>query len=261
MAPRLRKSSITIHLNEPHVLLPWAQLTNLTLDYPSLDAILDILAQCASLVYASLITSRWHVYVAAVQLTRPPIILSHLHALSLDLEHPKHMTRFKSVVSAPALEILHLNFMSMHHTTRAPFLMQSPNITRLEICGSHSLTSHELVGTLRHTVLLTHLELAYLTRHSLDDALIDALSCKDGVAPLVPYLHHLVLKKIDTHGFATKAFEHMLLSRWWTDAEITSSPPVVSRWTQVELRGKYSEQFIESTYADVAAQGSTSRSY
>ncbi|KAF7357522.1 hypothetical protein MSAN_01348500 [Mycena sanguinolenta] len=117
--------------------------------------------------------------------------------------------------------------------------MQSPNITRLELqCGWCAPTSHELINALEHTVDLTHLKLAHPFKHSLDDILLDALTCKDGFAPLIPHLHNLVLYRImDKDGFAREALERMLVSRWPADAEITlhSGSPAVARWTHVEL--------------------------
>ncbi|KAF7367577.1 hypothetical protein MSAN_00820900 [Mycena sanguinolenta] len=252
MVPRLRKSSITIVSDEPHILIPWGQLTDLTLDSDSVDIILDILPQCATLTCASLITSGWSPNVAAAQLTRPPLTLSHLHTFSLELTPPEHMRKILGVVSAPALEILHLNFQELEDGLQSPaplaaFLIQSPNITRLEILsGPYSPTSHEVIVALGHTAHLTHLKLADPRGRFLDDTLIEALICKDGVAALVPHLHNLVLDDIDEDRFATDALESLFVSRWRTDAEITLGAPAVARWSHVELRGTYSEQFKES---------------
>ncbi|KAF7367563.1 hypothetical protein MSAN_00819400 [Mycena sanguinolenta] len=251
-APRLRKSSITISSGQPHILVPWAQLTDLTLDCDSIDVILDILPQCAILTCASLITSGWSTNAAAVQLTRPPLTLSHLHTLSLEFTPLEHMREILGVVTAPALEILHLNFQELDEELQSPaslaaFLMQSPNITQLEIiCGFFTPTSHELIVTLEHTVRLTHLKLVDPYRVSLDHALIAALSYKENSTPLVPRLRDLVLADIDPNGFATAALENMFFSRWWTDTETTLSPRTVSRWSRLELQGIYSEEFTES---------------
>ncbi|KAJ6459541.1 hypothetical protein C8R45DRAFT_1109413 [Mycena sanguinolenta] len=249
-APRLRKASISNAAGELHILVPWAQLTHLTLDFDSSDIILDILSQCATLTSASLITSGWSRHVAAAQSTRPPLTLSHMHTLSLDFGPPELMMQILGVVSAPALEILRLNFWDLRGEMQpvsplAAFLMLSPNITQLEIvCGAYGPTSHALIIILRHTVRLTHLKLVSPDTDSLDDALIAAMSYEDNVTLLVPHLRDLVLADIDADGIATEALEHMLFSRWRTDAEITSNP-AVARWSRLELWGEYNERFVE----------------
>ncbi|KAF7367561.1 hypothetical protein MSAN_00819200 [Mycena sanguinolenta] len=250
IAPCLRKARITIASDRQHFLIPWAQLTNLTLYCDSIDIILDILAQCTTLIYASLLTSVWFLDVAPAQLTRAPFTLRHLHTLSLDFGYPDHARQFCGVVSAPALEKLHIDFSTMRgihlEVPLTALLVGSSKITRLEISsGPYAPTSHELIVALGHTTHLTHLKLAYPHDYSFDDTLIEALSCKDGVAALVPHLHDLVLDDIIEDGFATDALENMLVSRWRTDAEIRSGSSAVARWSHVVLRGRYSEQFME----------------
>ncbi|KAF7366378.1 Origin recognition complex subunit 1 [Mycena sanguinolenta] len=239
MVPRLRKSSIIIEASRPHALIPWAQLTDLTLHCDSIDVILDILVQCANLTSTALYTSEWYVYPATAQFTRPPLPLNHLHTLTVGFGRSKHMARFLGTVSAPALEALNLNFFGTGMHSVAPltaFLMQSPTIARLEIYGDYAPTSHELIEVLRHTVHLTHLKLTQFHKHSFDDALLNALSCKDGVAPLVPKLHSLAMYRImQKGGFTMEALEHMLVSRWRADPETSSGLHAVARWSHVEL--------------------------
>ncbi|KAJ6466268.1 hypothetical protein C8R45DRAFT_1021108 [Mycena sanguinolenta] len=244
-APRLRKTRLTIWSDAPPVLIPWAQLTNLTLTSDSPNIILEILAQCTTLTYAYIRTPAWRAYVAP-QL-KQPLPSSHLHTLSLDFGYPEHMMHFLGSLSTPALEALHLNFTWVRDAMEseeplAGFLIRTPNITRLEILsGRHALTSHELIAVIEHTPGLTHLKLAFSRYHFLDNALIDALSYKDDVAPLVPHLHNLVLNNIHQNGFSTDALEHLFVSRW-ADATSSSGLPSVARWSHLELRGKYSEE-------------------
>ncbi|KAJ6466209.1 hypothetical protein C8R45DRAFT_1020879 [Mycena sanguinolenta] len=253
MAPRLRKSNITMQSDKPHMLVPWPQLTHLTLDCESPDSILGIIAHCTTLIHASLCTSGWYFDAPMAQSTATRPLLA-LRTLSLLVGRPEHMTQFVDALSAPALEELYLDFMRMHWqgtmqaASLARFLIRSPNITRFDLRRSWALTSHELIVVFGHTPRLAHLRLAHLRGRSLDDTLLHALSYKDGVAPLVPHLHHLVLIDIEEDGFAGDALEHMFVSRWWTDAEITSSPPAVARWShlELELRDRYSEEFMES---------------
>ncbi|KAF7357543.1 F-box domain-containing protein [Mycena sanguinolenta] len=234
MVPRLRKLTMTLYSDEPHVLSPWPQIIDLTLDSNSPNLILDILAQCTGLTHTSICTSGWPVYVAA-QLEQPPLAFSHLHTLSLEFGYPQHVMGFLGSLSAPVLETLHLNFLEMQDKMQsklslAPFLMQSPNITRLEIrCGQDALTSHELIVALEHTVHLTHLKLVDPYEHSLDDALIDALTYNDDVATLVPNLCYLVLDNIDEDGISTAALERLFVSR-----------------CHLELWGKFSKEFVDS---------------
>ncbi|KAF7357548.1 hypothetical protein MSAN_01351100 [Mycena sanguinolenta] len=216
--PRLRKSSITIQSAEPHVLVPWAQLTDLALDSDSPSIILDILSQCPTLTHASICTSGWPGYIAA-PMKQPPLPFSHLHTLSLDFGYSEHVMPCLGSLSTPALEALHLNFVEMQDTMESEepltrFLMRSPNITRLEILsGRYAPASHELIAVLRHAPRLTHLKLAYTYDHSLNDTLLHGLSYKDNVAPLVPDLHNLVLDSVDEDGFSTNALEHLFVSR------------------------------------------------
>ncbi|KAF7357501.1 hypothetical protein MSAN_01346400 [Mycena sanguinolenta] len=229
--PRLRKSNLIIRSDEPHILVPWAQLTDLTLYCESPKFIRDVLAQCANLTSAFFVTSGW--YLGAI--TPPTSGPSRP-------QPPAHVfTYFWGLGACSA------NSRLLTETSLAVFLMQSPKLTELEIfCGPYAPTSHELIVALEQTSHLTHLELVYPDKALLDDALIAALSYKDDVTPLVPHLHSLVLDVIDEDGFATVALEHMFVSRWRTDAQITSSPPAVSCWSYLELRGQYSEQFMES---------------
>ncbi|KAJ6466200.1 hypothetical protein C8R45DRAFT_1020855, partial [Mycena sanguinolenta] len=252
MAPRLRKLNMTIYSNGRlgHVLIfPWSQLTDVTFDSDSPDVILSILVQCPTLTHASICTADWPLSatapLASMVIACP---LVHLRTLSFVFGLPEHGMRFLGSLSAPALKTLRLDFLRMRFGMQSKvslpaFLMHSPDITQLEIRGSRSLTSHELIATLQHTTRLTHLELGYVDRHCVDDALIDALSYHDGVAPLVPHLQELVLREIEEDGFTPQNLERMLVSRWSADMELTpqSVLPAVARWTRVELWGQYSE--------------------
>ncbi|KAJ6466219.1 hypothetical protein C8R45DRAFT_1106478 [Mycena sanguinolenta] len=249
MVPRLRKSRMSIQSDEPHILIPWAQLTDLNLDSNSLDIILGTMVKCTALIYASIHTSSSSVHIGA---QRSPLTFCHLHILSLRFDCPQSMAQFLGSVSTPALEELDLSFLRIQRRVKlevplAAFLARSPNITRLRIaCGLRGLPSHHLIAVLGRTPRLTYLRLAFLHRHSLDDALLGALSYKDGVVPLVPHLRNLDLVAIKEDGFTTVAFEHMLASRWHADAEATSAPPAVARWSHVVLWDEYSQRLMDS---------------
>ncbi|KAJ6466248.1 hypothetical protein C8R45DRAFT_483885 [Mycena sanguinolenta] len=255
MVPRLRKFSMNLLSTRTQVIVPWAQLTDITLDCDSPDVILDILAQCTRLMQVSICTSGWFSSTSS-RLTRHPFALSQLHTLSLDVGYPQHVAHFLDPLSAPALRSLQLRFGVMRDSMQsaAPliaFLMQSSNITRLKILdGPCGLTSHQLIVVLEHTRRLTHLTLAYATVVSFD-ALVDALTYKHGVAPLVPHLRNLFLDYIyHQDGLETSALERMFLSRWWADADASQSHSrAVARWSRVELRGIHSEPLLESIQA------------
>ncbi|KAF7365496.1 hypothetical protein MVEN_00422600 [Mycena venus] len=250
-APRLRKLTMS-DFNSPQVLMPWAQLADLSFDFQSPDTALNILAQCTGLVKASIQTIGWHV----LPEPRPDVLpLNHLHSLSVTFKFsgsPTHVVPFFHRLSAPVLEDICLDFgdivpQGVVHWNEAhftAFLLRSPNITRLELRDSY-LTSEDLRAVLRHVPSLTKLELAY-PQDGCDDAFINALKYTDGVDPFVPRLHSLLLEGIDENLFTEELLAGMIASRWWTDNELASRTvaPVVSRWKLVQLRHKFSEDFL-----------------
>ncbi|KAJ6466253.1 hypothetical protein C8R45DRAFT_1079526 [Mycena sanguinolenta] len=216
MAPRLRKFSMTLHSENTPVIVPWAQLTNIKLDSDSPDIVLDILAQCTGLTQVSICASGWNLSTLS-QITRHTVALRKLHTLSLHFGFPQYVAHFLDSLSAHALQSLRLNFRRMQGSMQsaAPltvFLMQSPNLTQLEIlCGPCALTTHESIEVLEQVPRLTHLTLGYSRYSYLDDELLDALSYKDDIEPLVPYLHSLVLDNIGEDGVSTDALERTVL--------------------------------------------------
>ncbi|KAJ6466221.1 hypothetical protein C8R45DRAFT_1079510 [Mycena sanguinolenta] len=250
-APRLRKSNLIILAAMSHIFVPWVQLTHLTLRCDSPDFILDIVAHCTTLIHASISGTYFDSPIS--HSTRPRLALNHLRTLSLEFPYPRHVLQILASVSASALEEFHLDSLEMQvrmqlEVPLTAFLMRSPNITRLRMdCGSKALASHEMIVVLENTPRLTHLHLACPWAYSLDDTLLEALLCRDGVAPLVPHLHSLVLDNINEDGFATDALENLFLSRW-ADSELMTPPgaPAVARWSRLVLLGEFSENFVDS---------------
>jgi len=251
-APRLRKLCLNLYSDshQIHWHMPWAQLTDLTLaDCHAPDIAIDILAQCANLVRASVGTTGWPVLPQA----RRDIALNGLHTLSLPFTgSAEHAVSFLYHLSAPALEELCLNFGQMEYGVEkwtdahfTAFQLRSPNITRLELSYSY-LTSNDLRTAIRQAPCLTHLQIAYCD-YCFDDALFHALQYKDGIEPLVARLHSLALVDMDEDAFTEDILAGMIASRWWTDAELASclTPPAVARWTfvQLSMRGKFSPEF------------------
>ncbi|KAF7357616.1 F-box domain-containing protein [Mycena sanguinolenta] len=232
--PRLRKLRI---INCPiayQILVPWAQLTDLTVS-ASPDVTYGILSQCANLLKAVVITSRW----APLPVVNQTILFfSQLHTLSLDfLASSEHIASFFDYLSTPLLQDLCLNSNPVHwpqaHFTA--FQLRTPNITRLEFGYSASMTSDDLVAAVRHASSLTHLILTSCD-NVFDDTFICTLHYQDGVTPLVPRLHNLVVSS-EMADFTEDVLAGMIASRWWTDTELDSevTPPAVARWTHVEF--------------------------
>ncbi|KAJ6466410.1 hypothetical protein C8R45DRAFT_488494 [Mycena sanguinolenta] len=238
-APRLRKLGMSIYSSLPPVLVPWRDLTDLTLHTcSSPDLALDALVPCANLVRLSIFTLGWTVLPQARQYN---LAFTRLRTLSFTaFTFPSSaavpFTLFFNNLSAPALQELFLAFEGMrerwtetHFTT---FQLRAPNITRLDLRDS-DLGSDEFRTVLLHASSLTHLKLS--NYYCFDDAAITALRYTDGVTPLVPRLHNLVLESM-VYPVTDDILADMIASRWWTDATLASRSvqPAAARWTHVE---------------------------
>ncbi|KAJ7210683.1 hypothetical protein B0H12DRAFT_1329989 [Mycena haematopus] len=222
---RLRKLTISIFSDALPIIMPWAQLTDLTLFCDSPDITLDILAQCANLVRVSARTTGWPVSPDA---GRDIVALDRVRTLSLPFYGwAGPFPPFFDYLSVPLLEDLRLNFSDMmehkewseaHFTA---FQLRAPNITRLELSYLY-LTLDALRAAISHAPSLTHLELNYC-HQCFDDALIDALTYKNRTGTLAPRLHHLVLENMECDNIFTEdILGKMIASRWWSDTELAS---------------------------------------
>jgi hypothetical protein len=230
--------------------LPWAQLTDFTFgcsrSSSRLDIAFDLLAQCPNLVRASVFTGP-----VLPGAARDALSLSHLRSLSVHYFGPAghaagHGASFLDSLSAPVLEELCLSFgrsLSWAEAHFPAFQLRVPNITGLELQYS-KITSDELKDVLYHTPCLERLTLKECGC-CFDDTFIDALRYKDGVTPLVPHLHSLVLELMHENGLA-HILASMIASRWWTDIELASNPvpPAVARWTLVRVEGSLEPYFV-----------------
>ncbi|KAF7346015.1 hypothetical protein MSAN_01827400 [Mycena sanguinolenta] len=262
-APRLRKLKMCI-FSSPPILVPWANLTDLTLRYcSSPDVALDVLAPCLGLTRLSVRTLGWPVPPRARQDT---LTLTHLHTLSFALfGTAKNFAPFFGNLSAPALQELWLNFGGMQgwenwtETTFTTFQLQAPNITRLDLEYA-DLTSDEFRAVLLHAPSLTHLKLFRCS--CFDDATMTALRYKEGIATLVPRLHNLVLEGM-VHRVSDDILAEMIASRWWTNAALASDspPPAAACWTRVELWYDLSEHsFLKDIPSDILMTSTRSHS-
>ncbi|KAJ6451583.1 hypothetical protein C8R45DRAFT_88839 [Mycena sanguinolenta] len=228
--PHLRKLRL-INLGTLQITVPWAQLTELSLDCNSFE-VFDAFGQCTSLIRA---------YINILGRARLPEVIQNnpvrfrqLHALSLRVR--ADLTQILDYLSAPVLQELQLTlYMSdwsdTHLTT---FQLRAPNITSLEL-SSTSLASEQLQAAIRHAPSLTHLKLTQC-ENSFKDSFIRTLYHHGGVTPLAPSLHNLVVHNNLVY-FTESVLASMIASRWWTDAEFAAYavPPAVTRWTYVEL--------------------------
>ncbi|KAF7346017.1 F-box domain-containing protein [Mycena sanguinolenta] len=247
-APRLRKLRMGIYSSLPTpILVPWSNLTDLTLHHcPTPDLALDVLAPCTGLAMIIVRTSGW---LESVLPRSDTLVLAHLDALTFVLfGDAKHFTPFFGSLSTPALQRVCVDFAEMRtteHWTEARFTafqLRAPNITWLELLYA-DLTSDDFAAAILHAPSLTHLKLFRCS--CFDDTAITALRYEDGVAPLAPRLNCLVLEGM-LHDVSDDILASMIASRWWTDTAFASrsDPPVVARWTHVELWYDLSEHFL-----------------
>ncbi|KAF7365511.1 F-box domain-containing protein [Mycena venus] len=186
--PRLRKLTMDLYPESQQIVVPWAQLTNLTLnDSHSPESALDILGRCPGLVQTSVSTVGWP---QRPQAKTYYLALYHLRCLSLDFsrEEPFFMSLL-DYIFVPALEELCLDYGNTYRTPPwiephfTAFQQRSPHIARLELTYA-SLKSGDLKAVLQHARSLTHLKLNSCD-DCFDDALIDALCYRNGAEPLV----------------------------------------------------------------------------
>ncbi|KAF7357479.1 F-box domain-containing protein [Mycena sanguinolenta] len=239
IVPRLRKLSISNLTGQaPQIVIPWAQLTELTLEFDCRDGTLEVLSQCTNLVKADITILEWS---QSPEVGQELIHFSRLQSLELRLWADSAV--FFDCVSAPVLQELRLDLheQSWDPPTDIPwtaahitaFQLRTPNLTRLEFNSSDALmiTSDNLVAAIRSAPSLTHLNLN-CRNNCVDDAFIRTLHYEDGVPPLVPRLHNLVID--GTQVLTENVVVGMIASRWWEDTELV--PPSISRWTHLELK-------------------------
>ncbi|KAJ7237472.1 hypothetical protein B0H12DRAFT_1327076 [Mycena haematopus] len=159
---QLRNLSIHFASNALSILVPWAQLTDLTLGAGFPNIALDVLGQCANLIKATVSTAGWDVLPEARQ---DIVVLSHLHFLALDFFGVAgHVLPFLDHLSAPVLKQLSLDFGDIDvnpYWTEARFTafqLRAPNITQLDLRDS-SLTSDDLRTAIRHAPSLICLQI------------------------------------------------------------------------------------------------------
>ncbi|KAJ7745948.1 hypothetical protein B0H14DRAFT_3606210 [Mycena olivaceomarginata] len=175
-APRLRKLGVKFRSNDPQILIPWAQLADLTLD---------------NLIRASLCIPGWHELPEA---GRDIHVLSRLRTLSLAIfGSAGKVSPIFDCISAPALEELRLRFDDMEN----------------DVDWKLPIYRHSKYGAPH----LARLDLRYATLRG--DDLVDPLHYKQGVRPLVPRLHNLILEHTG-EMFTPGVLADMITSRMTT---------------------------------------------
>ncbi|KAF7357613.1 hypothetical protein MSAN_01357700 [Mycena sanguinolenta] len=236
--PRLRKLTIRLGSTTPQPIMPWAQLTDLSLHSSSPDVTFGILSQCANLFKADVVMSGWLLLPPAEQSI---LGLNQLHTLFLEflefIATSEDIASFFDCLSAPQLQDLELIFTPVQwpQANFTAFQLRAPNITRLAFASSDSLTSEDVVAAIRNSPSLTHLKINWCGQ-CFDDAFIRTLHYQDGATPLVPRLHNLVVSS-EMADFTEDVLAGMIASRWWPDTELDSevTPSAVARWTHVEF--------------------------
>ncbi|KAJ7893729.1 hypothetical protein B0H14DRAFT_2684575 [Mycena olivaceomarginata] len=236
--PLLRTFKAPADTNFP---VPWAQLTDLTL-----------LLQCPNLIRLKLVTAGWESQLRPARTEM--IVHSRLRTLSLHFED-HHFMPFFDALSVPALKKLVLRFNDRDlgdwgTASFTAFQLRSPHITRMELHRSN-MTSQDLQIALGHAPALTHLKTCYCM-HYPNSTLLLALSCTDGVEPLVPSLNYLGLLEMPGNGseLSQTALADMIASRSSSVLGSENSPHrAVARLTRVKLSAqtfKFSEAFVHA---------------
>jgi hypothetical protein len=243
-APHLRKLDVQLCSNDPQIFMLWAQLADLTLDSFSPDIALDIFVQCADLIRPSLCIPGWHELPEA---GRDIHVLSRLRTLSLAFfGSAGKVSPFFDCISAPALEELCLHFDYMENdvdweAAHLPtFQVRAPHLARLDLSCA-TLRGEDLIDVPRYAPALTHLKL-FCCWDCFDDIAVGALHYKQGVRPLVPRLHNLILEHTG-EMFTPGVLADMITSRW-AGAEL-ETPPAVVHWTLVRVKDDHTKHFAD----------------
>ncbi|KAF8194279.1 hypothetical protein K438DRAFT_815338 [Mycena galopus ATCC 62051] len=219
--------------------MPWYQLTDITFSTNSIShTFLDIFGQCMNVARASISVTGWSIIPPDSGLNM--LLFEHLRDLSVDCGREVHNMRFLDCISAPALDELHLFFAyergaEWAKASLTAFQLRSPNITKFENYGHNSRLppSNALTAALLHAPSLTHLSVRSC-RESIDDAFLRALCYTEGVQPLVPCLHTLVLTDL-VGDVSEDVLASMITSRWWTDVDLAlhAMPPIAAQFWHV----------------------------
>ncbi|KAF7337613.1 F-box domain-containing protein [Mycena sanguinolenta] len=257
-APRLHDVSLEPwHRSPPpRFVLPWAQLTRLTITYMTPEYCLDTLIHCKNLVSARIVTCQWHV---RMPYTRPPnarpSVLKFMENLDISMKirsTDEHLGPFLERLEFPALKSLTLGlsldvcswdgvepewFVSWLAPTLISSLARSPKLDSLTLIDC--VFAVDVYGILQHTPWLTRLHFVPSDTDVVDDDFFFDLQY-DAAVPLAPKLETLELIDVGVN-FAEESFVDLIESRWWSDnglGGILPSPPDVARLKRVQLHNR-----------------------
>ncbi|KAJ7077256.1 hypothetical protein B0H15DRAFT_563801 [Mycena belliarum] len=229
-APRLRRLALllsgpTLASHAQLLLVPWAQLTHLKLEYASLAGCRAILTQCPSLVCAELLTVEWNLR-DAVQ--APVTELPRLETLKVRFGMGENdigdVAPFFAPLALPSLRVLHLTFDAAPGVVwpvqeLGAFQNRAPHIEDIALTNC-PITSAQLYVLLRLSPAVTALTLKSSTR-CVNEEFLGLLTYNgngEAVLDLAPQLRRLHWEAVG-YEFSERALEVALRSRWWTDAQ------------------------------------------
>ncbi|KAF7288374.1 F-box domain-containing protein [Mycena chlorophos] len=241
-APLLAHARITLnHLEK--IPLPWTQLVELVLtsgDNPS--SILTILSGCTALRTLELNMIAWDGDAGVLQ---HPFVIPNLHQLSVNFMQPDSgdgtTAPFFANLTSPALRQLKVTFEFLDNGPLDPefisFLRRSPELQSLSITEC-DMDSAFLSTILLNTPSLESLNLACCFS-CLGQEFFQRLTYTNGATnsfPAAPRLREIDLESC-RGDFREEDVMDMVLSRWWTDAQLAAlpTPPLVARWNDISI--------------------------
>ncbi|KAJ7258741.1 hypothetical protein B0H12DRAFT_434592 [Mycena haematopus] len=246
-AERLRRVVLTTQRTS-QLLMPWSQLTEITVTDPSPQHCLDTLVQCMAIVSAKFQTGAWAMSPDLSQ--RPITTLARLKDLSISVTSTTNafITPFFVCLALPALKILKLDLTLEQVWSSAEFTqfqLRSPNIERLELnreldddtWAGGPIDPPAQLAILQHAPLLVKLFVDHCM-DCFDDSIVGALQYSaTQTVHLALKLKVLSLSYAASINFDEDALDAMIQSRWWTDEQLLAlpSPPEVARWSTIRI--------------------------
>ncbi|KAJ7166384.1 hypothetical protein C8R43DRAFT_1061225 [Mycena crocata] len=235
-APRLRKVALAVR----HTVLfpmPWSQLTHLTVSEKSPQLCLDILLQCTNIVTASFTDMNSWIDEPA---SRPLVTLPWLESLDarFGMSPGYHLISFFAPLNLPVLKKLSIHADLDDEWSSAVFTAfqrRCPNLEDLML-HSCSLDAEDLIAVLRNAPNLVDLDLDFCM-HCVDDSVLELLQYSaQQTTHLVPRLRQFSAS-FAGGNFQETVFKEMILSRWWSDAQLRALPvpPLVARWEVIHV--------------------------
>ncbi|KAJ6487123.1 hypothetical protein C8R47DRAFT_1127776 [Mycena vitilis] len=262
-ARRLRDATLSTR-RTAQLMMPWSQLTKISVTDPSPLDCLDSLIQCPNIVTARFDTLAWATMPDFS--ARSMSTLGQLKDLNVSFSDSTSgfFTPFFVRLALPGLKELYL-YLQSEISWESPeftqFQLNAPNIESMSIETSFML-SDDLMAILQHAPSLVELHMDS-SPVCFDDSIVTALqySATD-LVHLAPRLQTLELTNAGLN-FEEDTMDAMIQSRWWTDEQLLafSSAPKVSRWASISIyiygdeEEDYISQELEEKLEAYRAQG------